>query len=117
LAKVCSVNAHRFWFSLNCFLRRYKGPSNNPFARHPGNALLTRLATPPRPRRMCSSHCCLLEQWQQTSRQLHRDLYPILRKLEREGLKYFARKGESFRFLNANDSAQSSPMRQHKLHD
>jgi len=31
----------------------------------------------------------------------HADLYGILRKLEGEGPKYFARRGESFRFLNA----------------
>jgi hypothetical protein len=49
---------------------------------------------------------CVLEQWQQPSRQLHADLYPILRKLEREGLKYFARKGESFRFSFCPNSGQ-----------
>ena len=36
-----------FGFLQIVFSRRYKGPSNNPFARHPGNAPLTRPTTRP----------------------------------------------------------------------
>jgi hypothetical protein len=95
-----------------------KGPSNNLFARHPGNALLTRLATRPTWRRMCSSNppACLNSGSRPqgssmlTCTQFYGNWSAKVSNILRERANYSAS-------LNANDSAQSSRKRQHKWHD